>query len=338
MAAQDKALELLLELGNPSVRRTRAEQLEHALRTALALTDGDAAVVLAPTGRRTERLLLHAGSPATALLPAPPQGSVVVRSLIENPQPLALPDLSEDPRLVAGDGCPGVEAGPVLFAALWQRDPAPGYLGVFRRRGRARFSPAEVRALALLTGSLANSLESLRLSSGAEKVALTDDLTQVYNARFLKTALARELKRAGRFGQEVSLVMVGVDRFGAHCERQGDLRGSALLRETAAVLAQQVRSFDLLTRFGDERFMAVLPQTGRDGARLVAERMRTAVAFHAFTGLAPGDVTVSAAVSAFPQEGTEAPALLAAVERALAKAQPAEPATRRDDAKRERAA
>jgi hypothetical protein len=65
--------------------------------------------------------------------------------------------------------------------------------------------------------------------------------------------------------------------------------------------------------------------------------MRTAIAFHAFTGLAPGAVTVSAAVSAFPQEGTEAPALLAAVERALAKAQPAEPA-RRDDAKRERAA
>lgn len=336
MAAQDKALELLLELGNPSVRRTRAEQLEHALRTALALTDGDAAVALAPTGRRTERLVLYAGSPATALLPAPSQGSMVVRSLIENPQPLALPDLSEDPRMVGGDGCPGVEAGPVLFAALWQRDPAPGYLGVFRRRGRARFSPTEIRALALLTGSLANSLESLRLASGAEKVTLTDDLTQVYNARFLKSALARELKRAGRFGHELALVMVGIDGLAAHRERDGDLRGSALLRETATVLAQQVRSFDLLTRHGDERFVAVLPQTGREGAQQVAERMKRAIAFHPYTGLKPGDVTLSAASSVFPHDGAEAPSLLAMAERALGKVQPA-PA-RRDDAKRDRAA
>ncbi len=321
MASPDKALGLLLELGNPGARRTRTEQLDHVLRTVLALTDGDAAVVFAPTGRRSERMVLHAGSVATALLPPPSPDSPILHSLGEQSEPLALVDLAEDARLVASDGCPGVEAGPVMYTALRQRDPAPGYLAVYRRRGRARFATAEIRSMVLLAASLANSLEVLRLSSGAEKLALTDDLTQVYNARFLKAALKRELKRAGRFGQELSLVLVGLDRYETLCQQNGELRGSALLKETAVLLAHQVRSFDLMSRFGGDQFMVVLPQTDQDGALQVAERMRAAVEFHPFTSMPAGTITASIGVSTFPQEGAEAPALLAAAERALARAQ-----------------
>lgn len=320
MSSTDKAMNILLELGNPAVRRTRVEQLDHALRVALALTDGDAAVVLAPASRRTERLMLHTGSAATAQLPSPAAGSEVVRALSENPEPIVLADLAEDARLATTDGCPGVEAGPVLFAALRQRDPVPGYLAVYRRRGRARFNGADTRSMVLLAASLGSSLETLRLSSGAEKLTLTDDLTEVYNARFLKTALRREVRRAGRFGQELAIVMVEPDRFEEWCAQQGELRGSVVLKELAALLAQQVRSFDLMARIGENRFMVVLPQTARGGAIEVAERMRAAVAEHTFSAAAPGAITVSLGVSAFPQEGSEVAALTATAERALARA------------------
>lgn len=321
MSSLDKALKLLLELGDPAARRTRAEQLDHALRTLLAMTDGDAAVVLSPSNKRGERLVMHAGSAGTALLPPPARPSEVARSLTENPEPMLVADLGDESILLATDGCPGVEAGPVMFAPLRQRDPVPGYIAVYRRRGRVRFSSADTRGIVLLAACLASSLEVLRLASGAERVALTDDLTQVYNARFLKTALKRELKRAGRFAQELSVVLAGVDQLESWTETHGELRGSLLLKEVATLLAQQVRSFDLMTRYGADQFMAVLPQTNRRGALEVAERMRAAIQQNTFTGAEPGAITISLGVSAFPQDGAEVPAILASAERALARAQ-----------------
>jgi diguanylate cyclase (GGDEF)-like protein len=321
MNGQEKLPDLLVELGSLTERRTRAGQLQYALRTALALTDGDAAVVLVPSARRVERLVMYAGSPAPAVLPAGPQGSQVVLTLTECGEPLSVADLSDEAHLAVADACPGIEAGPVLFTALRQRDPVPGYLAVYRRRGRARFAPGEVRAMLLLSAWLGGALECLRLSSGAEKLALGDDLTGVYNARFLKSALRRELRRAGRFGQELSLVLADVDPIGEFDVEHGELRGSVLLRELAALLSQQVRSFDLLTRYRADEFMFVLPQTGKSGAVELAERMRALVESHAFPSLAAGAVTISLGVATFPQEGTDATALGASVERALVHAQ-----------------
>jgi diguanylate cyclase (GGDEF)-like protein len=321
MNTQENTPALLLELGNPVERRTRSGQLHHALRTALALTDGDAAVVLLAAGHRTERLVMYAGSPAPAAVPLAPEGSQVVRTLTECLEPISVADLSELTPLALADGCPGVEAGPVLFTALRQRDPQPGYLAVYRRRGRARFGTGEVRALLLLSAWLGTSLECLRLASGAEKLALRDELTDVYNARFLQGALRREVRRAGRFGQELSLALADVDHLGAFNEQHGELRGSILLRELATVLAEQVRSFDLIARYRRDEFMLVLPQTGRAGALEVAERVRGAVERHAFAPLAAGAITISLGVASFPQEGTDVRSVLSAVERAVTQAQ-----------------
>lgn len=320
MSSLDKALKLLLELNDPASRRTRAEHLEHALRTLIALTDGDAAVVLPPGARKNERLVLHAGGGATSVAPLGPKGSEAVRQLTGDAAPILVGHLAEDARFLASDACPGVDAGPVLFCALRGRDPVPGYLAVYRRQGRVRFSGAETRAIVLLAAALGNALEVQRLGAGAEKVALSDDLTQIYNARFLKAALKRELRRAGRYGQELSIVLAGVDQWESWCETQGDLRGSVLLKELAVLLGQQVRSFDVISRYGQEQFMALLPQTDRAGALEVASRMRAAVEAHTFANAAPGGITISLGVATFPQDGAEVPALLAAVERILERA------------------
>jgi diguanylate cyclase (GGDEF)-like protein len=320
MNVRDPLLDVLLELGNPAVRRTRAEHLEHALRVALGLTDGDAAAILVPGSRRSARLVLHAGSPTIASLPATAGESELLGVFRERAEPIALADLAADPRLVATEACPGVEAGPVLFVVLRQRELMPGSLAVYRRRGRARFSATDIRSMVMLAASLASALEIQRLSSGAEKMALTDDLTEVYNARFIKTALKREVRRAGRHGQELSLLLIEADRFDAWCTQHGELRGSVAMREFAKLLAQQVRSFDLMARAGDARFIVVLPQTSRSGALEVAERMRAAVERQSIADATPGAFTVSIGLSSFPQEGTDDVALVRTAERALARA------------------
>ena len=316
MSNLDKALNSLLDLGDPAVRRDRAEQLDQALRTLLALTEGDATVIMVPG--RSERLVLHAGTAAPSIAPAPPEGSEIARAFATDPHPITIAELTEDSRFAAHDGCPGVEAGPAMFAALRRRGSDPGYLGVYRRRGRPRFSAADVRAIVLLTTTLQHSLEALRLSRGLEKLAFTDDLTEVYNARFVKSALKREARRAARFGQELSLLLVEADRMAGQGD---DGPGDEAIRELAARLVEQVRSFDFVARFDAGQFIVVLPQTGRAAAVEVAQRIRSAVETHRFRGSPSGAMTVSIGVSAFPKDGAEPEILAAIAGRSLAGAQ-----------------
>jgi diguanylate cyclase (GGDEF)-like protein len=313
---QDKALGILLELGNLSDRRTRAELLERAMQTARLVMDADAVVILNPSSRRGQRLALYSGSSTSAVLPAAEEGSHVVRRFVESCQPVVLSELSEDASIAEADGCPGIEPGPVMFVPLRQREPALGYIGVYRRRGRARFTTGDARAILLLAAYLGSALECQRLASGVQKHSVTDDLTEVYNARFLKAALRREFLRAGRFGQELSVVMIDVDHLAS--KQDGDaLQGSVLLRELASVLAQLVRSFDILAKHGDDEFMLVLPPTDLEGSLEVAERIRLAVEKHSFAHLTSGAVTVSLGVGSFPREGADEKAVVAKARRAL---------------------
>jgi diguanylate cyclase (GGDEF)-like protein len=320
MPPHDKSLDLLLELGNPAVRRTRTEQLEQGMRLALALMDADAVVVRTPMSRSGKRLALYARSVATATLAPPPRASEIVKRLVESCQPLLFANLSDEAPLAGVDDCPGVQAGPALFLPLRQRDPAPGYFAVYRGPGRAPFTPSDIRQMLLLTTWLSTALESLRLSTGMEKLAVTDDLTEIYNARFLVTALDREIRRAGRFGQVISIVRLEIDRLEAFKIEWNELQASVLLKSTAAVLAQGIRSFDLVARYEGDSFILMLPQTDREGAMEVAERLRAAIEVHAFPPSPVGAVTASLGVACFPADGVDAPALLATSERALAQA------------------
>ena len=318
MASPEKAIELLSELSNLVERGTRADVLARALRTASMLLDADAAsIVLASSRRRGERVVLYAGSDTPAVLQLPLEKSDVLRVFAENRLPLGIPDLSDNPGLVAGDSCPGVEAGPVLFTPVAQRDPLPAYLAVYRKRGRARFSAADTQAMQLLSAWLSAALENLRLSAGTERLAITDDLTEIYNFRFLKAALRRETRRANRFSQDLSLLVVDVDELKSYRDEHGDHRGHLLLKELASLLAQQVRSFDILGRYGEDGFVVVLPQTGPEGAAEAAERMRCAIEEHAFSPNAAGAITATFGIASFPQDGVEVEALLGVADRAV---------------------
>ena len=317
---QDKAIQMLLDLGNPAERRTRTQLLDQALRTTLALTEADAAVILTPWSRRGDRMVLHSGSgsPATALLSTKP--SVVAQEMAENCQPLMLLDLSEDSRIAEADACPGVDPGPTLFTPVRQRNFSPAYIASYRRRGRGRFTATDARVMVLFGSWLGAALDHLRLATGTERLSVTDELTDVYNYRFIKSALNREIRRASRFGHDLSLAIVAVDELESYTGEHGELRANLLQKEVAAILAQQVRSFDVLGRYADDSFMLILPQTDRGGATVVADRMRAAVEKTAVSSNAAGKITVSLGVASFPTDGADLNDLLSTTERALTEA------------------
>ena len=319
MSSQDKSTKLLLDLGSATEKTTRNELLDRALHTALALLDADAAVILIPASARADRLVLHAGSAAAAVLAVSPEGSEVARLFGTHKEPIVLAEISENPVIASADGCPGVDTGPAMFVPV-RLKRSTAYVAVYRKRGRARYTAPETRSMLLLAAWLGASLEVLRSSNGAQKLALSDPDTDVYNQRYLAQALKREFRRAGRFGQELSLVMIGIDHLETLRQAHDGLAGSAVVADVAVALARQVRSFDILTTYRKDRFVLMLPQTGRAGAIEAAERMRGAIESHEFPSVGDGGLTVSIGVASFPNEAATVKDLLAATERALGQA------------------
>jgi diguanylate cyclase (GGDEF)-like protein len=315
MTSRDRALEILLDLSGQAGSRARPELIADTLRCAIHLLDASAASAVLTQGRGVSRMSVvrNRPLPESSTLAAPGALSRMLRL----GRAVLTPDLATDPRVGREEGCPGIEPGPALFVPVRLRDQEPGYLAAFRERGQTAFTPAEARSALLLAAWLAGAMENHRLAGRVEKLAITDDLTQVYNYRFLKTALRRELKRAARFQQDLSIIMIDVDNLKAYNDRHGHLRGSYLLREMAGLLVQRVRSWDLVAKYGGDEFTIILPQTAEEGAMTAADRLRAGVEEHAFPLASPGEITISLGVACFPPDGATSSQLLAAADRAL---------------------
>ena len=322
MLSREKILESLLDLSGRSATRSRPELLGTVLRSAMALTESEGSMAVVSPGRNPERFTLRPGlgEPEVTTL-ARVNGDAArgdaARPIPLHGKPVLVADVGATGRVGPEDRCPGVEAGPAVYVPLRLRDQMPGYIAVFRRRGARPYGAEDARLLTLLAAWTAMALENLRLALNVEKLAVTDDLTQVYNYRFLKSALRREIKRAGRYHQDLSLLMIDVDNLKAYNDRHGHLRGSFLLREMAGLFSAHVRSWDLVAKYGGDEFTVILPQTELAGARTVAERLRSAVEGHTFPLATPGQITVSIGIAAFPVDGQTTSALIETADRAL---------------------
>jgi diguanylate cyclase (GGDEF)-like protein len=114
------------------------------------------------------------------------------------------------------------------------------------------------------------------------RLTIIDALTEIHNKRYLLEFLDRELARSARHGRPLALVLFDLDRFKSVNEQLGHLGGDFTLRELAACVKGQVRKEELFARYGGEEFVIVLPETTREGAVTVAERVRLRVENHSF--------------------------------------------------------
>jgi diguanylate cyclase (GGDEF)-like protein len=160
-------------------------------------------------------------------------------------------------------------------------------------------------------GALA--LRNAWLLEHVRRAAATDGLTGVANRAAFDEALPKELGRAARREDDVSLLMLDIDHFKRLNDTYGHQTGDEVLRRVALQVSLGLRDFDTVARYGGEEFAVILPGASEEHAAEVAERLRAAVAAEAD---GPG-VTVSIGVATFPMDGAVPEALIAAADSAL---------------------
>ncbi|MEM1418438.1 MAG: GGDEF domain-containing protein [Myxococcota bacterium] len=114
------------------------------------------------------------------------------------------------------------------------------------------------------------------------RMTIVDGLTGIHNKRFLMDTLEREIPRARRHERPLALVMFDIDHFKSINDTYGHLAGDFVLKELAGIVKNRLRPDDVLGRYGGEEFAVVLPETDREGARVIAEELRTLIQEHAF--------------------------------------------------------
>lgn len=156
-------------------------------------------------------------------------------------------------------------------------------------------------------------------------LSYVDDLTGLYNQRYMDMTLENEVIRAERYGTPVSLIFFDLDKFKPINDTHGHLVGSRVLAEAAKILRQSMRDSDILLRYGGDEFVAILPNTRINGAMILAERLResfdtTRFDVRAETNVASAHnlhVTASIGVACYPETAVSVRDLVQAADMAM---------------------
>jgi two-component system cell cycle response regulator len=152
-----------------------------------------------------------------------------------------------------------------------------GVLALYDRLGSDEFDDDDLMTLRTFAGQAGVAVHNVRLHEEAQRLSLTDPLTGLWNYRYLRESLRREVERASRFGRMLTVAVLDLDHFKEVNDTYGHAAGDAVLVEFARRLRAGLREVDLAFRQGGEEFVVLLPETDAYGGAIVAERLGAAI-------------------------------------------------------------
>lgn len=203
----------------------------------------------------------------------------------------------------------------LLVPALFNDNP----VGVVVLASSRAFARDKEWLVDLFRQGLGLALNNALVHDQLQRTAAVDPLTGALNRRFGLTRLREEFKRAVRGGSSLGVMMIDVDHFKTVNDTHGHLAGDRILTRVVDLVTAALREGDVMVRYGGEEFLVILPGADRNGAALLAERVRQRVANAAFAiGSEAIRVTVSIGVAAFPDQPVAHPReLVEEADRAL---------------------
>lgn len=193
-----------------------------------------------------------------------------------------------------------------------------------RRRVGAQGGAAAIRSVfremaRTLGETMSLAISNVELRETLSHQSIRDPLTGLFNRRYLEEALQREMARAARSGQPVSLAMIDVDHFKRFNDVYGHAAGDSVLVSLSQMLQSKVRDTDIVSRYGGEEFVVVFTEAGPETAAMRAEQLREAAKKLEVVraGQRLSAITISIGVAGHPGQGERPEDLLRAADAAL---------------------
>ena len=171
----------------------------------------------------------------------------------------------------------------------------------------------------ILADNIGLGIANLKLRESMRNLSIRDPLTGLFNRRYMEEALAQELHRTRRNDAQLAVIMIDIDHFKQFNDSFGHDGGDAVLRALGEFFKKHVRGSDIACRYGGEEFILILSPSTAEGARQRAEKIRQDAGLlsvsHGNRDL--GAITLSVGVAIFPDQASEAAAIVKAADLAL---------------------
>ena len=235
--------------------------------------------------------------------------------------PLLIPDVNKDPRFYKkADESSQFTTKSIIAVPLKSRGKCLGVIEIINKISEQdSFKEEDLLVLTTIADYTAIAIENAKFFQKIQELTVTDDLTKLYNSRYLYRFLDYEVERAKRYDNHVAMIFIDLDRFKNVNDTYGHLNGSKLLAEAAKIISSGLRKVDMACRYGGDEFLIVMPQVSKKQAYQAAEKLRASINKHAFLkedGLNL-HITASFGVAAIPDDAKDATELIQLADQAM---------------------
>lgn len=250
--------------------------LDAALSAIPAANKGMIHLIAQDTGRLEMRASIGYHDPRIRKMRIPGSVGYAVKAVSEK-TPLLIHNCDNDPTCKPGQMDYRGDTQSAVVAPLILRDQVLGSLSLESNTLNA-FNNNDLRLLVSFAATATAAIQNARLHQEAQTMAITDDLTGLYNRRGLYELGQREVERARRFRRPLAAIMMDIDNFKQINDTYGHSTGDQVLQAVAQRCRENLRKIDILGRLGGDEFAILLPETDMFTASSVAERVRQYIA------------------------------------------------------------